>query len=84
MHLADAFIQSNLHFKSGYTFFTITISGYKTFFCQYVCVPWELNPQTFALLTQCSSTEPQEHTWVYVRMDLQTTYMKIPHHMTLH
>ncbi len=22
---------------------------------------WELNPQPFALLTQCSSTEPQEH-----------------------
>ncbi len=31
MHLADAFIQSDLH--SGYTFFTI------------MCVPWELNPQ---------------------------------------
>ncbi len=25
------------------------------------CVPWELNPQPFALLTQCSTTEPQEH-----------------------
>ncbi len=24
-------------------------------------VPWELNPQPFALLTQCSTTEPQEH-----------------------
>ncbi len=22
---------------------------------------WELNPQPFALLTQCSTTEPQEH-----------------------
>ncbi len=22
--------------------------------------PWELNPQPFALLTQCSTTEPQE------------------------
>ncbi len=29
------------------------------FFCQYV--PWELNPRSFALLTQCSTTEPQEH-----------------------
>ncbi len=45
MHLADAFIQS----ESGYTFF---IS---------MCVTWELNPQPFALLTQCSTTEPQEH-----------------------
>ncbi len=26
-----------------------------------MCVPWELNPQPFALLTQCSTTDPQEH-----------------------
>ncbi len=26
-----------------------------------MCVPWELNPRPFALLTQCSTTEPQEH-----------------------
>ncbi len=26
-----------------------------------MCGPWELNPQPFALLTQCSATEPQEH-----------------------
>ncbi len=45
MHLADAFIQSDY---SGYTFL---IS---------MCVPWELNPQHFALLTQCSTTEPQK------------------------
>ncbi len=25
-----------------------------------MCVPWELNPQHFALLLQCSTTEPQE------------------------
>ncbi len=25
-----------------------------------MCVPWELNPQPFALQTQCSTTEPQE------------------------
>ncbi len=30
-----------------------------TFFC--VCVPRELKPQPFALLTQCSTAEPQEH-----------------------
>ncbi len=24
-------------------------------------VPWELNPQPFVLLMQCSTTEPQEH-----------------------
>ncbi len=32
-------------------------SGCTFFFYQYVCVHWELNPQPFALLTQC---EPQE------------------------
>ncbi len=26
-----------------------------------MCVLWELNPQPFVLLTQCSTTEPQEH-----------------------
>ncbi len=25
-----------------------------------MCVPWELNPQHFALLMQCFTTEPQE------------------------
>ncbi len=45
MHLADTSIQS----YSGYTFFVS------------MCVPWELNPQPFALLTQFSTTEPQEH-----------------------
>ncbi len=49
MHLADAFIQSDLQCIQAIHFF---IS---------MCVPWELNPQPFALLTQCSTTEPQEH-----------------------
>ncbi len=40
MHLADAFIQSDLQ--------CIFVS---------MCVPWELNPQPFALLTQYSTTE---------------------------
>ncbi len=38
--------------------------------CQYfvnMCIPWELNPQPFALLTQCSTTEPQEHYTEYGR-----------------
>ncbi len=29
-----------------------------------MCVPWELNPRPFALLTQCSTTEPQEYLWL--------------------
>ncbi len=45
MHLADAFIQSD----SGYTIF----SGYT------MC-SLGIEPTTFALQTQCSTTEPQE------------------------
>ncbi len=45
MHLADAFIQSDLQLHSGYTFLLVR-------------VPWESNPQPFAQLTQCSTTEP--------------------------
>ncbi len=48
MHLADAFIQRDL-VHSGCTFFFISMCS------------WELNPQPFALITQCSTTEPQEH-----------------------
>ncbi len=50
MHLADAFIQSDIQLHSGYTFL---IS---------MCVPWESDPQPFALLTQCSNHwATQEH-----------------------
>ncbi len=52
MHLADAFIQSDLQLHSGYTF-------------SLVCVFWESNPQPFALLTQCSTTEPHRNTWLH-------------------
>ncbi len=44
------FYPKRLTVHSGYTFFFISM-----------CVPLELNPQPFALLTQCSTTEPQEH-----------------------
>ncbi len=30
------------------------------------CVPWESNPQPFAQLTQCSTTEPHRKTNVYI------------------
>ncbi len=55
MHLADAFIQSDLQCIQVIHFFFIS-----------TCVPWELNPQPFALLTQCSTTEPQEHLYAFV------------------
>ncbi len=51
MHLADAFIQSDLQ----------CIQAIHYYFFLSMCVPWELNPWPFALLTQCSTTEPQEH-----------------------
>ncbi len=51
MHLPDTFIQSFL-FRL-YIFFVS------------MCVPWELNPQPFALLTQCSTTEPV-YIYIYI------------------
>ncbi len=45
LHLADAFIQSDLQLHCLYIFISM-------------CVPWESNPQTFALLMQCSTTLP--------------------------
>jgi len=49
MHLVDVFIQSDLQCIQATLFFTS------------MCVPWELNPQPFVLLTQFFTTEPQEH-----------------------
>ncbi len=48
MHLADAFIQSDLQYIQAIHFVIM-------------CVPWESNLQPFALQTQCSTAEPQEH-----------------------
>ncbi len=46
MHLADTFIQSDLQLFELYMY------------CQYMC-SLGIEPTTFALLTQCSTTEPQ-------------------------
>ncbi len=48
----------------------LTVHSAYTFFVS-MCVPWELNPLPFALLTQCSTTEPQEHK--NVQEDTQAT-----------
>lgn len=48
MHLTDAFIQSNLCIQAIH------------FYCMYVC-SLVIEPTAFALLTQCSTTEPQKH-----------------------
>ncbi len=53
MHLADAFIQSDLQCYSIQTIHVFVS----------MCVPWESNPQPFALLTQCSTTEPHRNTF---------------------
>ncbi len=43
------FYPKRLKVHSGYTFF------------MRMCIPWEMNPQPFVLLMQCSTTEPQEN-----------------------
>ncbi len=43
-----------------------TYSAFRLYILLSVCVPWESNPQPFALLTQCSTTEPQEHIYIYL------------------
>ncbi len=65
MHLADAFIQSDLLSKY-YIVLSLLYRFYPKRYIQAIyfvsmCVPWELNPQLFALLMQCSTTEPQEY-----------------------
>ncbi len=61
-------------------FYPKRLAGY-TFFhqCVCVCVPRELNPQPFALLTQCSTTEPQEHcTWDGAEVErVKTTLLRL-------
>ncbi len=50
LHFSYTFIQHDLQCIQAIHFYFISI-----------CVPWESNPQPFALLRQCSTTEPQEH-----------------------
>ncbi len=74
MHLADAFIQSN----------NLQCIQVIHFFCQYMC-SLGIEPTTFALLTQCSTTEPQEHMYcsliVFVLFVLsRSSYFLLFHH----
>ncbi len=43
-----------------------TYSAFRLYIFFSMCVPWKLIPQPFALLTQCSTTEPQEHILIFV------------------
>ncbi len=51
-------IKINYAFNLFYAFNAFIQSN---FFFISMCVPWELNPWSFALLTQCSTSESQEH-----------------------
>ncbi len=42
-----------------------TYTAFRVYIFFSMCVPWELNPQPFVLLTQCSTTEPLEQTILY-------------------
>ncbi len=44
-----------------------------------MCVPWELNPQPFALLTQCSTTEPQEHIYHIYDLSHISRFINLSH-----
>ncbi len=55
------FYPKRLTVHSGYTLLLFFVS---------MCVPWELNPQPFVLLTQCSTTELQEHSFLWQCFDL--------------
>ncbi len=67
MHLADAFIQSDLQ----------NIQAIHLY-CQYVCF-LGIEPTTFALLTQCSTTEPQEHDKMHYEEELDhLSVLKLP------
>ncbi len=66
MHFTDAFIQSDLQCIQVIHFVSM-------------CVPWKLNPQPFVLLTQCSTTEPQEHLLVYLKSFLFIIMVELDH-----
>ncbi len=59
------------YFRSAFTFTFIrrfytkrlTIA-FRLYIFFSMCVPWESNPQPFALLTQCSTTEPHRNTFM--------------------
>ncbi len=53
MHLADAFIQSDLQCIQAIIFLSVCVFSMG------------IKPTTFALLTQCSTTEPQEHKIIF-------------------
>ncbi len=47
------------------------------------CVPWESNPQPFALLTQCSTTEPHRNNKLTYKQNICATTMTTKLLMTI-
>ncbi len=62
LHLSDALSKANFVYSK--LSLSIANSGY-TFFVS-MCVPWESNPQTFALLTQCSNHWATGTLYIYI------------------
>ncbi len=71
MHLADAFIQSD---------FKIQVIHLLSV-CQYVC-SLGIEPTTFVLLTECSTTEPQEHLPEAILYDTNATVEMLYTHLS--
>ncbi len=59
-----------LHFTFIRHFYPKQLTVAIIFFVS-MCVPWELNPQPFALLSQCSTIEPQEYHWATFNVFIQ-------------
>ncbi len=63
----------HLHFTFSRRFYPKRLTlAFRLYIFISICVPWESNPQPFALLTQCSTTEPHRNTrpephWEYMR-----------------
>ncbi len=58
LHYTILHVQIHLHLSDALS--KATYSAFRLYMFISMCVPWESNPQPFALLTQCSTTEPQE------------------------
>ncbi len=76
-HLADAFIQSDLLIQVIQVIHVIQCITFRLYIvCQYVC-SLGIEPTTFALLTQFSTNEPQEHSththsiYKYIRFQMK-------------
>ncbi len=66
MHLADTSIQSDLQYIQVIHFFVCSLG---------------IEPTSFALLTQCSTTEPQEHKLKVINDIMTVKVYLVKHHI---